>query len=111
MGTLPDWILVFLTFVIACFTFLVWKVYERMAWLTGAMETHSDIMLRIEARRGINNEPIKLVWWDPTLENIPTQKRHGEEIDLSTIYMFLPLEMRQQKPTYLQRLKAVFTLP
>ena len=80
------------------FTFLVWKVYELIAWLTGAMETHSDLMLRIEALRGINDMPIKLVWWDPTIEKIPTKKEHGQEIDLSTIYMYLPLEMRRNKP-------------
>ena len=95
---MAQWILVCLTLVIAFFTFLVWKVYERIAWLTGAMETHSDLMLRIEALRGINDMPIKLVWWDPTIEKIPTKKEHGQEIDLSTIYMYLPLEMRRNKP-------------
>ena len=73
---LTDWILVFLTFVIAIFTFLVWKVYERIAWLTGAMESHSDLMLRINAARGINGKPIDLVWWDPTIADAPVTKEH-----------------------------------
>ncbi|TAK05823.1 hypothetical protein EPO44_06225 [bacterium] len=108
---MAEWIIVILTLVIAFFTFLVWKVYERIAWLTGAMETHSDLMLRIEARRGINGEPIKLVWWDPTIEKIPTRKQHGEEVDLSTIYIYLPMEMRQNKPGYRDKLKSLFNLP
>ncbi len=108
---MAEWIMAFLTLVIAFFTFLVWKVYERMEWLTGAMETHSDLMLRIEARRGIKGEPIKLVWWDPTIEKTPTKKEHGQEIDLSTIYMYLPLEMRRNKPTYREKLKSLFSLP
>lgn len=103
--------MVILTLVIAFFASLVWKVYERMAWLTGAMETHSDLMLRIEARRGINGEPINLVWWDPTIEKTPTKKDHGQEIDLSTIYIYLPPEMRRNKPTSKEKLKALFSLP
>lgn len=108
---MAEWILVILTLVIACFTYLVWKVYERIAWLTGAMETHSDLMLRIEALRGINGAPIKLLWWDPTIQKVPTKKEHGQEIDLSTIYMYLPLEMRRNNPTSSQKLKALFSLP
>lgn len=104
------WVTVLLTLVIAVFTFLVWKVYERIAWFTGSMETHSDLMLRIEARRGINGEPIKLLWWDPTIEKIPAKREHGQELDLSTIYIYLPLEMRRNKPTSRQKLKALFSL-
>jgi len=63
--------MIILTLIIALLTFLLWKVYERIAWLTGAMETHSDLMLRIEAKRGINEQPIKLVWWDPTIADPP----------------------------------------
>ena len=54
---MAEWIMPFLTLVIAFFTLLVGKVYERMAWLTDTMETHSDLMLRIKARRCINGEP------------------------------------------------------
>ena len=77
---MTNWIMIFLTLVIALFTYLVWKVYERIAWITGAMETHSDLMLRIEARRGINGEPIKLVWWDPTIQPLP---RNGSTVQTS----------------------------
>jgi hypothetical protein len=58
---MANWLLVLLTLVITLFTYLVWKTYERIAWLTGAMETHSELMLRIEAKRGIRDNPIRHV--------------------------------------------------
>jgi hypothetical protein len=93
------------------FHLLVWKVYERIAWLTGAMETHSDLMLRIEARRGIKDESIKLLWWDPTIEKTPTKKEHGQEVDLSTIYIYLPPELRRSQPNFREKLRSLFSLP
>ncbi|MEJ1366540.1 MAG: hypothetical protein RPV21_08320 [Candidatus Sedimenticola sp. (ex Thyasira tokunagai)] len=109
---MADWIIIVLTLVIAFFTFLVWKVYERIAWLTGAMESHSDLMLRLEAKRGIKDgEPIKLVWWDPTIEKPPVKHKHGKEIDLSTIYVYLPLNERKVKPTWSERVKQLFAFP
>ena len=104
-----DCIMIILTIVIAFFTFLVWKVYDRIAWLTGAMETHSDLILRIEAKRGIKDgEPIKLIWWDPTIENTPVKREHGQEVDLNTIYIHLPLTERKIKPTWWSRVKQLF---
>lgn len=109
---MTDWIMVILTLVIAFFTFLVWKVYDRMAWLTGAMESHSDIMLRIEAKRGIKEgEAIKLLWWDPTIEDPPVKREHGKEVDLNTIYVYLPLHHRKKKTTWLDRVKRLFSFP
>ncbi len=40
---IANWIIVLLTFVIAFFTFLIFLVYERIEWLTGAMESHSGL--------------------------------------------------------------------
>lgn len=108
---MSNWIMIFLTVVIAFFTYLVWKVYERIAWLTGAMETHSDLMLRIEARRGIGGEPINLVWWDPTIESPPVKREHGKEIDLSTIYIYLPLNQRRHKPGWWAKAKELLRAP
>lgn len=105
---MTDWIIIVLTLVIAFFTYLVWKVYERIAWLTGAMESHSDIMLRIEAKRGVNGQPIKLVAWDPTIEAPPVKREHGEEINLNTIYVYLPLNQRKNKPTWWKRVSELF---
>ena len=108
---ITDWLLVILTLVIAVLTFLVWKVYERIAWLSGAMESHSDLMLRLEALRGINGKPIELVWWDPTVENIPSVKEHGKPVEMKRIYVFLPPKLRQKKPSNWKRLCDMFRLP
>jgi len=104
-------LMVFLTALIALFTFLVWKVYERIAWLTGAMETHSDLMLRIEAKRGINGSPIKLIWWDPTIEKPPGKREHRQEVDLDTIYCYLPPGERQVQRSWRAKLRDLFKLP
>jgi hypothetical protein len=106
-----NWIMAVLTLVIAFFTFLVWKVYERIAWLTGAIESHSDIMLRIEAKRGISSQPIKLIAWDPTIEAPPINRQHGDEIDITTIYVNLPLSQRKNKPTWWKRVRAALQFP
>ena len=102
---IANWIMIILTLAIACFTWLVWKVYRRIAGLTGAMESHSTIMLRIEAERGIKNKPIKIIWWDPTIKDPPFTGKHGEEAELEEIRLFLPPKYRQKKTS---KLKALF---
>ena len=100
---MTNWLLVILTLVIALFTYLVWKTYERIAWLTGAMESHSELMLRIEAKRGIKDTPIKLVAWDPTIERPPIKREHGQEIEVDTIYFYLPPDQRRAKAKWWKR--------
>ena len=104
-------LLVFLTLAIVVLTYLIWKVYERIAWLTGALESHSDLMLRIEAIRGIEGKPIELVWWDPSIENIPTVKEHGKPVEMNRIYIYLPPKLRRNKPSAWKRLRDLFRLP
>ena len=96
-------IMVILTTFLVFLTYLVWKVYERIAWLTGALESHSELMLRIEAKRGINGQPIKLVAWDPTIDPLPIKREHGQEIDINTIYCYLPLDQRKNRPKWWKR--------
>lgn len=109
---LTDWITVILTLVIAFFTFLVWKVYERIAWFTGAMESHSDLMLKIEAMRGSGTgQPIKLIWWDPSIGDPPVSRKHGKEVDLNTIYVCLSPKYRQRKPTLKTKIIELFRFP
>lgn len=101
-----------LTLVIAVFTYLVWKVYERIAALTGAMESHSEIMLRIEAIRGApNGKQIEMVWWDPTIETPPLKKEHGQPAKLERIYLYIPPALRQNKPSFWTKLRELFRLP
>ena len=99
------------TVVIAFFGFLVWKAYVNIEWFTGSMETHTDITLRIAAKQGVHAEPIRLLWWDPTLGETPSKKEHGKEADLSTVYIFLPPERRQKKATRWEKIKKLFAFP
>ncbi len=102
---ITDWIIAGLTLIIAVFTLLVWRVYRRIAWLTGSMETHSDLMLRLQALRGgADGKPIELVWWDPTIEDAPGVREHGKPVDMKRIHIYLPLELRRNKPSFWKRL-------
>jgi len=90
---------IILTVGICYLTYLIYKVYTRIEWLTGAMETHSATMLLIEAARGTNGRPIKTVAWDPTIKAPPIKRVHGEEFSIDTIYIYLPPDQRKNKPT------------
>jgi hypothetical protein len=69
---------------------LVFLIYERIAWLTGAMESHSSLMVRIEALRDIRNgAKIELKWWDPSIAEFPTGRRQLF-FSLATIKSFVP---------------------
>jgi len=98
-----DWNLVF-SGLLVLITFLIYKLNERLTWFTGAMESHSDLMLRIEAYRGINGKRIDLVWWDPSLGAPPIKREHGQPVQLERIYCFLPERERQFRPTWWDRL-------
>ena len=78
------------TVVISVLSYLVWRSNKRIEWLTGALESHSDIQLAIAAKEA----GMEVIWWDPTLEKVPTVRKHGEPRDLSRVYTFLPLGER-----------------
>jgi hypothetical protein len=65
------------------------QLYERLNWLTGAMESHSETMLLIEAKRGVNGEPIPTIWWDPTIESVGKRK-HREIRELNEVKFNVP---------------------
>lgn len=101
---MTDWILIMLTLVIATFTGLVFLVYERIEWLTGAMETHSGLQMRIEAK----GAKIELIWWDPSIEPFPTSAEHGEPVNLNKIYCGLPPRLRKYRPTFRDRFRSIW---
>jgi hypothetical protein len=100
-------ILIVLTAIIAFFTYLVWLVYSRIAWLTGAMESHSTLLVRIEAARGIDDKPIEVVWWDPTIEPFPFKGAHGQVATLDRIYAGMPVKYRQIQRGIWRRLQEL----
>jgi hypothetical protein len=66
------------------------ELAERANWLTEAMESHSTLQLVIAAReRGV-----KIIWWDRSrYGEFPSAIKHGEEVNLETIYLDFPPEL------------------
>jgi hypothetical protein len=79
------------TVVIAVFTALVWKINRRMEWLTGAMESHSALMLRMEAEK----KEIEIEWWDPSIEDFPREGKHQEPCKIQKIYVAIQPNLRK----------------
>ena len=105
---IANWIIVFLTLVIALFTILIFLVYERIEWLTGAIESHSDMMLRLEAIRVSRvGEPIEIIWWDPSVDSPPLKYDHESKLELGLIYRSVPPKHRKDKPTWKDRFRKL----
>lgn len=71
---------------------------ERSNWLMGAMESHSTMMMRLEAKK----QGIPVIWWDPTDNETGEQywpvydaAKHGEEAIIEKIYTGIPLRLRK----------------
>jgi hypothetical protein len=85
--------------VIALSTYLVWRTYERIAWLTGAMESNSESMYRMAAQR----EGIECYWWGPSLAEggnrwPPFERKHDEPAVFQRIYVGFPREHWARQP-------------
>lgn len=106
--SITDWLNVIIAFLLLFLSILVWRLNRRVTWLTGALESHSALMLRIEAKRGIEGKPIKVVWWDPNREKRPFKGAHGVEADLEKIYLYLPPEHRECKGGFMRRIWGWF---
>ena len=86
---LTDWLMVIISGLLLLLGYFAWRISAKVAWLTSAMETHSTMTLRIEAKRGISGEPIKIIWWDPSIESFPFYGEHGKEAELQDIYIYI----------------------
>lgn len=87
------------TAVIAILTFQLWRINQRMVWLTGAMESHSAMMVRLAAKE----QEVEMIWWDPTTEDWPFTGKHGQPLDLTQIYIGVPLRHRKQQPSRIRK--------
>jgi hypothetical protein len=81
------------TIVIAFFSFLVWKIYKQILFVTSAAEAHSDMMLKLKAI----DMDIPIFWWDPTIEDPPVGWKHRKEIELDQIRFYIQEELRKKK--------------
>ena len=72
------------------------ELQSRANWLSGALESHSELNLRLNAEQHGKG----VVWWDPTHDG-PEKKRplstpvHGESATLGTVYVYVPQENRR----------------
>ena len=62
-----------------------------MIFYAGAMESHSTMMLRLEAEKQ-NKE---IIWWDPNFEEGPCPGKHGSDAKVQLIRICLPEKYRK----------------
>ena len=100
-----DVITAMLTAVLCVLAFLTWRIYKRMEWLSGALESHSMLMIRMTARE----KNVPMVWWDPDVAEAPTAalRAQGKPAELPAIYLYLPQRERSgwRNATPWQRLR------
>jgi hypothetical protein len=98
--TWVDWANVFFGASVAFSGWMVWRatqqianMNQRLAWLSGALESHSEIMMRLTAQR----DGIPVIYWDPDIEDTPTTpaKKHKAAAEVTTVYQYLPLHLRK----------------
>lgn len=106
--SITDWLNGLVAFLLLFLNILVWRLSRRATWLTGALESHSTFMLRLEAKRGVDGKPIRVVWWDPNREKPLFTGAHGVEADLEQVYLYLPPEHRECNRGFWHRVWAWF---
>lgn len=92
-----DFMMVVLTALLAFFAFLTWRTYDRIEFLTGAMDSHGTMDIRLQVMKWNIEHPehkIKLVWWDKTIEALPPYS-HGDLAEVTQVHVMLPLGRRQ----------------
>ncbi|MEQ9042603.1 MAG: hypothetical protein RLO23_02155 [Alphaproteobacteria bacterium] len=94
MDSIPLWIAVLLaagavaTLWIIC---LLVRLNRRLAALTEAVESHSELVLRLQLR----DANIPIVWWDKTVEPWPDEsKRHRNRSELTHVILGVPERLR-----------------
>ena len=91
---ITDVINVALTAAIAVFAFTSWRIADRIKWLTGAMERHSDQQRQIAAKQA----GIEMFWWDKNQGGkFPHSGKHGQTHKLERIYIGIPEHLRMRK--------------
>ncbi|MHB1187071.1 hypothetical protein [Thiobacillus sp.] len=96
---LTDWLMVGVSAALLWLSVLVWRINKQIAWFTGAMESHSQSMLMLEAGK---KDQITLKWWDPYFngpkKEWPTKAQHNQQIELNEIYVGVPVNRRKKHP-------------
>lgn len=95
----------------ACVGYQLWKSQDRVIdiqsrlselqrranWLSGALESHSEVMLRLKAEELGKT----VIWWDPTHDGLikqrpPIDRAHAQIARTDEpVYLYVPLEQRR----------------
>jgi hypothetical protein len=72
------------------------ELQKRANWLTGALESHSAVNMRLSAEK----QGKKVIWWDPTNDGPikrppPARPTHLESALSDTVYVYVPPEDRR----------------
>jgi hypothetical protein len=89
-GTVPEWVMAALAAATAGLAWATWRSSKRIEWFTGAMESHSTMDIRLQAKR----DGIRVEAYDPALTNPRRVPHPGEEWSLDVIYLALPPGLR-----------------
>ena len=106
---ITDVIIAALTAAIAVFAFTGWRIADRVKWLTGAMERHSDQQRQITAKQA----GVEMVWWDKNQAEdgtFPHTGEHKQVHRLKRIYIGIPEHRRMHSrwlPGPIERLAIV----
>lgn len=72
------------------------ELQRRANWLNGALESHSELMLRLRAEE--LGKPV--IWWDPTHDGPekkrpPSERNHLNPVQTEVVYPYLPEDLRR----------------
>lgn len=91
---MTELILFIISVELGVFGYLLWKLHSKIAWFIGSMESHSTKRLQLECREKM----IPMIWWDPTIAPWPSEAvKHGDKVEIKTIYLGLPPNLRRDK--------------
>lgn len=79
-------------------SYLIWQTYRKIEFLTGALETQSELMLRLTLKD--RHPDISVVWWDKSVEDFPFEGKHGQPFDLKTVRFGFPMKHRRFYSTW-----------
>ena len=98
-ASIAIWMNGVLTLAIVVIAGVNWRIADRVKWLTGAMERHSDQQRQIAAKEA----GVEMIWWDKNQAEDGTFPHTGEHKQLhrlKRIYIGIP-EHRRMRPRWL----------
>lgn len=90
-GSAPDWMIAAFASATALSAYQSWRSSKKVEWLIGALESHSTLRLRMEAKR----DNLKVIAWDPSQSSPARVPITGHDWPLDEIYLAIPPDLRR----------------